>query len=153
MTSVTVKGLRELDEALDDLSKAAGKAAMRRALIKSAEPVARVMAALAPRKSGRLIASIEVGVKLAPRQAGLARKETKSSVEAFVGASYKKGAGGRHAHLQEFGTRHHAAQPFARPAWSQEGMATLKRVEVEAWAEIEKALERARRRAARLARG
>lgn len=153
MTVVSVEGLRELDDALEDLSKAAGKAAMRRALITSAGPLAALMAALAPRDTGKLSLSIGVGPKLTKAQRKGARTETKSSVEIYVGASRKLGARGRHAHLQEFGTPHHAAQPFARPAWSQEQRPTLERLKVEAWAEIQKALERAQRRAARLARG
>ena len=55
------------------------------------------------------------------------------------------------AWTQEFGTRHHSAQPFMRPAFDQDHLSLLDRLKVELWADIQKAIARAERRAARLA--
>jgi hypothetical protein len=43
------------------------------------------------------------------------------------------------------------AQPFARPAWDADGKKMLDRLKAELWADIQKTVARAERRAARLA--
>tara|TARA_R100000049_G_C1899371_1_gene49895 strand:- start:490 stop:729 length:240 start_codon:yes stop_codon:yes gene_type:complete len=68
----------------------------------------------------------------------------RAAVEMFVGPGPDPAAWN-----QEFGNIHHDAQPFLRPAWDQDQRALLDRLKVELWADIEKALTRARRRAAR----
>lgn len=150
--SVKLEGWKEMDEALEELSKAAGKGALRRALKKAAQPLVDKMKSMAPVDDGDLRDSIAVSTKLDKRQAGLHRKmfrDDKAAVEMFVGPSYNLGAGGRHGHLQEFGTEHHGPQPFARPAWDSDKMDLLDRLGDELWTEIDKAVARARRKAAR----
>lgn len=166
--SVKTEGFKELDEALKDLTQSAGKGVMRRALKKAAEPLVELARSGVPVDKGKLAASMAVSTKLAKRQAGMHRKmfrNDKAAVEMFVGPSYDRGAGGRHGHLVEFGTAPHinkgmfpgtqhpgtAPQPFMRPAWDQDKMATMDRLGKEMWAEIEKAAARAARKAARQA--
>ena len=168
--TVTLEGFAELDRALEDLSRSAGKRVMRRALETAAEPLVELARAGVPRDKGTLARSMAVSTKLAKRQAGLHRKmfrDDRAAVEMFVGPSYDLGAGGRHGHLVEFGTKPHinagmfpgtkhpgtAPQPFMRPAWDQDQMALLDRLGREMWAEIGKAAARAARKAARQARG
>lgn len=146
-----VEGFREMEAALDELEKLATRRAVaRRALIKAAQPMAEIMRNLAPddprTANEDLVASIGVGTQLSDRQKSLHRRmfqNDRAAVEVFVGAGPVP-----QAHLQEFGTVHHAAQPFARPAWDQDKVALLDRLGREMWAEIEKSVQRARRRAA-----
>ncbi|MGB1389497.1 MAG: HK97-gp10 family putative phage morphogenesis protein [Paracoccaceae bacterium] len=148
--SVRVEGLRELERELDKLTKAAGKGVLRRSLKKAAEPMVDIAMAMVPVDKGDLKASITVSTKLAPRQQGLHRKmfrDDRASIEMFLGPSYTLGAGGRHGHLQEFGTVHHAPQPFMRPAWDQDQQAMLKRLSDQLWVEVRKSVARASRKA------
>ena len=160
-----LEGFSELEKELDQLSKAAGKGVLRRALKKAAQPTADLMNSLAPKgPTGNLKGSIVVGSKLSKNQAGEHRRlvrDDKSSVEMFVGADYN--LSGRHAHLVELGTgprfvkktgRFVGAmppQPFARPAWDQDQKAMLDRLGKELWVELSKSIARAERKAARLA--
>lgn len=154
--TVTMKlsGFREMEQALEELEKLATRRAVaRRALIKSAQPMAEIMRTLAPddpaTSGDDLKASIGVGTKLAPRQARSHRRmfaNDRAAVEVFVGAGTVP-----QAHLQEFGTQNHGMQPFARPAWDQDKEALLRRLGEEMWTEIEKSVARARRKAAQQA--
>lgn len=159
-------GFKELDRELERLSKAAGKGVLRRSLKKAAEPLVELVRSRVPVHKGTLAASIAVSTKLAKRQAGQHRKmfrNDKASVEMFVGPSYDLGAGGRHGHLVEFGTAPHmnggvfagtmhpgtAPQPFMRPAWDSDQVAMIDRLGNDLWAEIEKTIARAERKAAK----
>lgn len=143
--SFRVEGLKELDKQLERLKPATGKAALRRALRKVAEPIADKMRLYAPDDPSTanedLVSSIGVGTKLSTRQRSLHRrmfKSNKASVEMFVGAGKIQ-----HAHLQEFGTSKHGAQPFARPAWDSERGTILQRLSMDIEAEIQRAIGRA----------
>lgn len=147
-------GFDDMEAALDQLPQGVRKGGGRRAMLKAAQPMADLAAALAPRDSGDLAASITVSTKLDRRQAREHRREAggdRAFIEVFVGPSYDLGAGGRHGHLVEFGTVHSAPQPFMRPAWDQDQRAMLERLKVDLWAEIKKSLARAEAKAARLA--
>lgn len=145
--SVKLKGFKELDNALAELSKAAGKGVLRRSLKKAAEPMADLASSLAPRgPTGNLATSVKYGTKLTKRQAGLHRKmfrDDKASVEGFVGANDPA------AVPQEFGTVDHGPQPFMRPAWDQDALPLLDRLGKELAVEVEKSVKRARAKAAR----
>lgn len=147
MTEVKLEGFAELDRALAELSKAAGKGVLRRSLKKAAEPTAALAASMAPMgATGNLAASVQYGTKLTKRQAGLHRKmfrDDKASVEGFVGANDPA------AVPQEFGTINHGPQPFLRPAWDQDAMALLDRLGEQLAVEVEKSVKRARAKAAR----
>lgn len=117
--TVRVTGLKELNEALGNLSKSMAKATLRRVLLKAGKPIADAAIQLAPddpATGGRdLKQSIAVGTKLSKRQARLhrrANRNDKQFAEVFVGPGPKP-----YAHLQEFGTVNHGPQPFMRPAW------------------------------------
>ena len=147
-----LQGFAELDKALEDLKPATGKATLRRSLKTAAQPMVDLMQSLAPVQGGDLQGSITTSTRLDKRQAGLHRKmfrNDKAAVELFIGPSYDLGAGGRHGHLQEFGTQHHGAQPFVRPAWDQDRQQLLRRLSDQMWVEIEKTVARAKRRAAK----
>lgn len=151
--SVQLEGFADLERALEDLSKSAGRGVMRRALIASAEPLVTMAAELAPDDprtfEGDLSSSIAVSSKLSPRQRSQHKKmfkDDKASVEVFAGAGPVP-----QAHLQEFGTGHHAPQPFMRPAWLATQTAVLNLLKSEMKTEIDKAVMRAARKAARQA--
>ena len=144
-TTVSVEGLRELDVALGELPKATGKNVLRRVLRNAGESIAEDMRALAPDAPGSspkrdLRSSIGVSTKLSKRQARAHRKmfrDDRSAVEVFVGAGPLP-----HPHLQEFGTMHHAPQPFARPAWDANKSNALEIIKSELGKEIMKAAQR-----------
>ena len=149
--TLRLEGFRELEQELAKLgSHTTRRASARRALRKAAQPMVGIAQGLAPRGDTLTLApSISIGTKLSKRQRGLHRKmfrDDRSAVEMFVGAGPLSSA-----HTQEFGTIHHAPQPFLRPAWDQDQRAMLERLKTELWADIRKAVARAERRAARLA--
>ena len=152
MSAVTVrtKGFKELDRALAQLPRSTGKTAMSRALQEAGEPLGRKMRSGAPDQAGTLKESIDSGRKLSRRQAAVDRQilgSSRTMAKAYVGAGVLP-----HAHMQEFGTRHHGPQAFARPAWNADRFALLERIKVEAWLQIKKSLARAERRAAAIRR-
>lgn len=148
--SVTMKleGFSNFEKELAKLEKLATRRSVaRRALKKAAQPMADLAASMAPTDDGDLKASIGVSTKLSSRQAGMHRKmfrDDRAAVEMFVGAGPLPSA-----HTQEFGTVHHAPQPFMRPAFDQDHMNLLRRLGEEMSKQIEKAVTRAARRAAR----
>lgn len=165
-TSVKVDGLLDLDQALqtmaDDLGKRSAKGAARRALTAAAQPIHASMVAGAP---PHIKDSVDIGERLTPRQARLARSGglDRSLLQLFVGVNYRLGQRGRTAHLFEFGTtqREQAstgrrtgrirAVPFVRPAWDGNKMVALDTLRTRLWAEIQKTTARARRKAERAA--
>jgi len=148
--SVTVKleGFAELEAAMEELSKAAGRGVLRRAGLKALKPIAEAAAAKAPRgASGELAAGISVGTKLSKRQKGIHKKtvrDDKSSIEVFAGAAADPAA-----HNQEFGNENHGPQPFMRPAWDAGKNKVLDDLKTELASEIDKAAKRAARKRAR----
>ena len=146
-----LEGFAELERELDRLGRATTqKASLRRSLKKAAQPMAALAQGMAPRgETGMLASSVTVSTKLSKRQRGLHRRmfrDDRAAVEMFVGAGPLASA-----HTQEFGARHHAAQPFMRPAWDQDREAMLGRLKAALWTDIQKAVARAEKRAARLA--
>lgn len=144
---VKLEGFRDLDDALKELSKSAGKGVLRRSLKKAAEPMAKLGASLAPTgTTGNLSGSVKYGTKLTKRQAKLHRKmfrDDKASVEGFVGPNDPA------AVPQEFGTVDHGPQPFMRPAFDQDAMPLIDRLGSELATELEKSVRRARAKAAK----
>jgi HK97 gp10 family phage protein len=138
-----VEGLKECEEALEELSKATQRNVLKRALLAAGAPAAEAAQRLAPRRTGRLASSINVSTQLSKRQRRIHRKQ--SPVEAYIGAGPAP-----HAHLQEFGTAHHAPNPFLRPAIDQTGKKTIEIFQEEIRKETDRAVERARAKAARI---
>ena len=152
VVTVKTEGFKEFEQALEDLTTAAQKGVARRALIKAAKPLVDKAKAAAPVDEGHLKRSIAASDKLDGRQAKAHKALTgKQGAEVFVGPSYNIGEGGRHGHLVEFGTRHSAPKPFLRPTWAADQKQILDRISKEMWSEIEKAIARAERKAARQA--
>lgn len=178
---VRVEGLRELEKQFERLSAAAAKGAGRRAAVKAMEPMAAIARSLAPKDTGELGKSITVSAKAtgaggrigkreysavlraggtkaeavgALRDARRAAKSVRAApeVELFMGPAQgltKREAIKRIA--QEFGTFKMAPHPYMRPAWDQDKAAMLDRLKAELWREVEKAIARSEKRAARAA--
>lgn len=91
-------------------------AALRPALVRSAEEVAANMRALAPKDSGDLAASITVTApgETTPAYAAEGGKRTAGPNQALVTVGDEHV---RYAHMLEFGTVKMEAQEFLRPAW------------------------------------
>jgi len=139
-----VEGFKDLDRALAGLGDPkASKRISRAALRKAAKPVAADAAANAPRDEtdtdGIVLAdSIKVGSKLNKRQKRVQRRR-RGDVELYVGVANEASAYGHH---QEFGTEHHAAQPFLRPAWDANTGRMIDTIKTELWAGIRRQLKR-----------
>lgn len=133
-----VTGFRELKAMLDRLPTAARQeGALKRAMIEALEPTAMLTVQMVPKRTGNLSRSIIISDK----KKGAAKEE--GVVKVWLGASYQRGARGRHAHLLEFGTVKMRAQPFLRPAWDQDSRAMLGRLSDNLRAQIEAAVKRA----------
>lgn len=105
-TGVHIEGWEELRRKFRDLGDRMQKNVVRGALRSAATPVLKEAHALAPKDEHDLANAIAMTVSV---------KKNESS--AAVGIKRRQeGAPARYAHLQEFGTRHHRAQPFLRPA-------------------------------------
>lgn len=146
-TTVRVEGLRELDRALGELPKSMARNTLTRVARKALQPVADTARALAPDdpETGGydLRNSITVGTKLSPRQRKLARRAIKSGEGEKYFSEVYAGAGPLpQAHLQEFGTAHHAPQPFLRPAWDEHKRGVLETVKRDLGGEIDKSAKR-----------
>jgi HK97 gp10 family phage protein len=113
----TFHGGREIEAALRQLPRLTAKAVARRELVKAGQIFANAANADAPTRGGAngLKGSYVVGglAALTRSQKKTVKKEGRDDVQIYVGTSQP------HAHLQEFGTVNHPAQPHARPAWAQ----------------------------------
>ncbi|NBE05932.1 HK97-gp10 family putative phage morphogenesis protein [Paragemmobacter ruber] len=151
-----VEGLRELDDALKSLSTRTAKTTAERAMRKALRPVADAAKAAAPRSDdGKHMAdTITVAKVLKPSQRDGAERPTDFRRIMYVGAESP------HAHLIEFGTveRFHKsgkstgampAHPFMRPAWDGNVQAVLASLTEHLRREIDRAVARAARRAAK----
>jgi HK97 gp10 family phage protein len=145
MIKVKVDGFKECEKALNELSNATARNVIKRAAFAAAEPVKATAESLAPVNQGELREDFAISTQLTKNQRKQSRKQ--SAVEVYVGVAGKRGP---FAHLPEYGTAHSAPRPFMRPAID----ANLGRVFAtfvrELKAETDKAMERARRKAARL---
>jgi polysaccharide deacetylase 2 family uncharacterized protein YibQ len=152
-----IEGAGDMERALADLARGTAKGVGRRAMKKTLQPVAQMAEGLSGGKF-----KVAVTSKLSKRQARGARGDRgRSKLALYVGPVQEDGSHSPHAHLVEFGTapRFHAssgkavgampAQPFLRPAWDASTKLMLATLRRETWKEIEKTLERARRKAAR----
>jgi HK97 gp10 family phage protein len=144
---IKVEGLKEIAEALGDLPKATAKNIMRRVMVKRAEPIAEKARSLVPIEEGHLKASIHVATKLTRRQRKLRRKLHKDDVDVFVGPGADPAA-----HLQEYGTSHHPAQPFMRPTFDAMKDGFITGIQEDMWAEVKKALTRIEKKRAKAAK-
>lgn len=168
---VKVEGLKELDKALGELTKATARNTLRRALIAAGEPMRARAAANAPVRTGQLRQSIKISSRVDNRAgkreyaATLAGGGTKAqAVQALRDARRAKGIGESFAEVfigpergskrlaiksivQEFGNSRQTPRPYMRPAFDSEAGNVLGRVRSELSREIDKAVSRARAKA------
>lgn len=168
---VKVEGLKELDQALAELSKATARNTLHRALISAGEPMRAAAEQNAPVDTGALKRSIKISSKVdnkagkAEYSAALRAGGTKAqAVQALRDARREKGIGesfaevfigpekaGKRAsikaNVQEFGSSKQAAQPYMRPAFDSQAMNVLNGIKGELSKEINKSVQRARARA------
>ncbi|TZG26504.1 hypothetical protein [Sphingomonas montanisoli] len=150
---VKLEGFRELEVALKELPKAAGKSVLRRIARRALQLFIEAVRRLAPvggsadegRTPGVLRESYVIGSRLTRRQRRDAKREGKSSIELYAGTSDPAGV------QQEFGNVNHRAQPHARPAWDQTKQDMLDLVGTDLGAEIEKTRTRLAKKVARIA--
>lgn len=173
-SSVTVKveGLRELGEAMAELPKATQTNVMRRVLMKRGQIIADKAQSLAPVREGVLRRSIVVSTRAAGGTAGKAafakamrsgasrkqaqqalREANKNDPEAgdavvFIGPT---GVARFYAHLVEFGSSKNTARGFMRGAFDSTQDVVLNGIKEDLRAEIDKAVQRMRRKAAKKA--
>lgn len=171
VNSVAVNGLKELDEALGELTKATARNVIKRALAKGAVPVLEEAKARAPERSGDLKRGLHIRTKLinntgkreysAAMKAGLGKRfalkvlRDARRAEAGTGSFaevYVQTGRNPQAIFQEFGTSHHAAQPFLGVALEAKATEAIDLIKKLIGEEIEKARARAARKAARAAR-
>jgi len=155
VTTVTLSGFKELEAALEQMSKAVGKGVLRRAGIKALRPVAKVASGMAPDDPATsapkdLKTSIAVSSKVKVGRSVLRLTEGKSAVEVYMGPTKD---GYPQAILQEFGTIHHPPQAYMRPAWDSGKGKVLDDLKRELWSEVEKAAARAAKKAAKATKG
>lgn len=149
-----IEGAGAIERALAEMARGTSKGVVRRAMKKALKPVAEAAEA-SP-------FAIAVTSKLAANQRqGSVRDRGRSLVSLYVGPVQSDGSHAPHAQLYEFGTgpRYHKktgkyvgvqmADPFMRPAWDENQDQVLKILKREIWIEIEKAMERAKRKAAK----
>lgn len=171
--SFRLRGRRGLDAALRQLTKGTARNVIKRALARSAAPLQAEMAARAPTDTGRMRDSIVTslrrpagtddgkvayrgtllggGSREAAAAALRAARRAQKSREAFAAIYVGPTAGGFYGAMQEFGTTHHPARPFARPAFDATVEQMFARIRADLTSEIDKAVARAARKAARQA--
>lgn len=148
-----LQGLKELDDMLRDLPKAMGKAVLRKALKKAAEPIRdRAKANVPHGDTWNLDSSIVIGTKLNKNQTR-GNRAPKDAVEVYVGSTDPK------AHLVEFGTQERyregsrgatgamPSNPFLTKAWDgtkKQALNILTRLIAE---ELAKSAQRLRKKA------
>lgn len=169
--SVKVEGLKELDKALGELTKATARNTLRRALTSAAEPMRAAAERNAPMDTGELKRSIKLsskidnragkaefaavmrsgGTKAAARSALRVARRAQGIGESFAEVFMGPEKGGKRqsikAIVQEFGSSKQASQPYMRPAFDSEAQTVINNVGKELAKEIDKSVQRARARA------
>lgn len=116
--TVTVRGLREVGEALRKLGPELAEQVGDQALRAMARPILDDARARAPKDRGVYAASLAVAVD---------RKFSKDGARTGrIGQKGGKGGGSRLAHLLEFGTSRMAARPHLRPALDGQAAAAIR---------------------------
>jgi HK97 gp10 family phage protein len=147
---VKVEGLKEIQTALQSLPKATAKNVMRRVLRLRAKVFTDRASAMAPEDTGYLKDTIAVSTKTTKAAKRGRKKLSPHAVEIFAGPGGRRAPAPR-GMLQEFGTKSMAPQPFMRPAWDGSQQEILDGIAADMWQEIEAAVGRMSRKAARQA--
>jgi HK97 gp10 family phage protein len=117
-----VLGLEETLEALRDIPQAAGRSTLRRALVKSAEPIAIAARSYAPDDPKTPAPDLKSSIAVTTQMTRRARSQQPktSEVEVYVGPTKQIGrAVLNYASNVEFGTFHARPYPYLRPAWDR----------------------------------
>ena len=126
---MTVEGFDDLQAALLSLGSVARQdGALKRAMTDALGPTAMLAIQMAPRRTGNLKRAIVISDTAEGSGFNIEGRGADETVTVYLGASYKAGARGRHAHLVEFGTVKSRPYPFLRPAWDQDRDAMVKRL-------------------------
>jgi HK97 gp10 family phage protein len=169
--TITVEGLKDLEDALYELPRATGGNVLKRAILIPAQAFADAASEIAPVDTGLLKTEIKPGKpkiitagKAAYAQAMQGGATRSEAAEAAHAANAAAGGSGRRAvvsvgptrkafygQFQEFGTAHNAPQPFMRPTWDRMHNSLLDMVATTLKTEIEKARVRLAKKAERLA--
>jgi HK97 gp10 family phage protein len=170
-TTMRVEGLSDLEKALQELPRATGGNVLKRAIVKPAQVFADRARDLAPKDEGVLKEEIKVSKPkvISAGKAAFAAAMREGATRAEAGQAAREanraaGGAGRHAVVsagptkkafhgtfQEFGTAHHAAQPFMRPTWDALAQSMVTMIKDTLAEEIEKARVRLAKKAERLA--
>lgn len=142
-------GFRQLDEALKNLPRATAKNVLKRTAIKAMKRIEDGMAERAPKDEGTLAQSIRTQSVKATRQRGQVRFDARNGVEVITGPAPEGRMDRANAGFQEFGTVKMAANPYARPTADAENVGVVEDIKEILTEEIDKAVARAARRAAR----
>jgi HK97 gp10 family phage protein len=147
--TVRVEGLRELDEALKQLTRTTGKNTAFRTLLKAAEPIVETASVLAPDdlRTGPpdLHTSIKATKRPKPRRtvwvdiAPFAPLERNEKTGKVTGRYFAAGA-------LERGVGDMPAQPYMRPAFDAHRQSTLATIKYELGEEIKKSVARQAKR-------
>ena len=173
--TLRVEGFRELDSMLGQLSKATARGVLKRVLAKNAEPMRARMEELAPKDTLELSQNIVISTRIkntvgnaeysAAMKAGLgkvaaaaamrkARRESGSGSFAEVHVGPSKATNKDDAIkriVQEFGSFNQPGTPYVRPAFAEKAPVVLAGVRNDLGGEIQKAIKRAQKNAARRA--
>jgi HK97 gp10 family phage protein len=161
--TATMSGLIELNESLDKLSFQNKRRVLERVLLRRAQPIVQAAKDKAPYEYYDLERSIQA-TTTPPHNLMNARKAfgqviaAGGTIGAARAAAKAYGANpptvyigpGRNpqSSLQEFGTSHHRAQPYLRPAWDQNSNAVLVGIAADIQQEINATAARVAKRAA-----
>jgi HK97 gp10 family phage protein len=138
-----VEGLKECEEALRELTRATARNQVRKALQAAAQPVVDAAKANVVRNTGTLAEEIQVASRLKRGKRG----GRKADVEVFAGPAGRRRAS--IAHLVEFGAAHLPPRAFLRPAVDSNLGRVIATFRRELKTNIDAAVARARRKAAR----
>lgn len=139
MISVKITGASDLAKRLQQLPQAVSRQVQLTALKDGAEVIRARAAQLAPRSTGpgpHLADNIVIGTISAAR---LERQDRGNETIVEVGPSLKPNDL-FYGYFQEYGTIHHPAQPFMRPAFDTGAPNALNRILSAMWTAIRKAL-------------
>lgn len=139
-TQFKVSGLRELENALLELSTQEARRIGRLALRNAGKPILADYKARTKILTGTLVDNENLGTRLNRRQRSLTPRPGPSEIEIHIGTADPAGI------MEEFGNRHQAAHPSLTPAWdAQGGEVALERIGEELGKGIERAAARARK--------
>lgn len=132
------EGGNELATRLEMLPENLSRKIMVEALQAGAQPIQARAAQGAPRRTGRLATHIGIGLarRIGSPQGGRWRQSDETEFAVAVGPTKDVFYG----LFQEYGTRHHGAQPFMRPAFDTQSAAALGIIADRLWEALRRAV-------------